>query len=313
ELKERLQAFCDANHFEYQSVYTPSGSARPRVNFHFIRHDIVDQIQENKPVFDGRVYTPHTPAYIQPRYGLEIGIKNVGGFPPAKFLLDTYIRRKYGNDSLLTSRIELDGSIYCACLRDPITTTRLLVEPFTPLEETPLAETTSFRPFKPDYVFNLNDNGFVGFRAHIQMLAESRQQHETLASEIRTNERAFEQLAADATRIAEGLVQTQQQVLAETENFFNFWSILLRLVMAKGELHSIRSRIYSINMILALGQTTPAAVERLTDSVADLERELADARHEVAQLEADYAASAALSQSAPVPPAANLSSTMPPT
>lgn len=131
--KAGLDQALDRRRLLYQSSWV--FSQNHRIFYLFRDHSAVAELQDRSLDVKRHSYHLRRPRLIQPRYGLEVAVNGVGGFPQAKTLINRHLEEKYGGDSneqvVRDSRLELEGSVYCAILRTPKITSQFLSDPFT--------------------------------------------------------------------------------------------------------------------------------------------------------------------------------------
>ena len=115
-----------------------TGMPRGRITYDLLHRASVDALQNLPPVIEHRTYYPSVPRFIQPVYGLEVGIVGIGDVLGAVPFIDRYIRRKYGN-VIARSRLALSGDAYCVVLETWAQTSRFLADPFTAFDSLALA------------------------------------------------------------------------------------------------------------------------------------------------------------------------------
>ncbi|KAL6298495.1 hypothetical protein BKA93DRAFT_830635 [Sparassis latifolia] len=108
-------------------------------------------------MFDRRTYPAIQSRFIPPIYGLQVAVAGCGEFQGIEGCLNTYIRRRYGNDAIAYSRMVLEGEVYTVVLKDWATTSRLLSDPFEFFSDTSIPRFISIS--QPILLYLLNSAG----------------------------------------------------------------------------------------------------------------------------------------------------------
>ncbi|PPR01350.1 hypothetical protein CVT26_015408 [Gymnopilus dilepis] len=141
-----------ARRLEVQSSYSVGDNTR--LFYTFTDFTAINSLLNRPLEVGGRFYHLRCSRYIQPKYRLEVAINGVGAFPQAKALIDRYLEDTYRGEPadpvVRDSRVELDGSVYCAILRTPYITRRFLSEPFEVFNDTGVFVSP------PQYLYTLN-------------------------------------------------------------------------------------------------------------------------------------------------------------
>ncbi|KAJ3831914.1 hypothetical protein F5878DRAFT_41949, partial [Lentinula raphanica] len=132
-IQKSLERWFEINHFEVQySFRNRPGGGPYRLNYDFISPESVEKIRTEPPMINHRIYTPATPRIIHPIYGLEIAVAGCRECQGVKQLFDNYLNNKYGQGSVVKSRMMMDGEVYTVVAKDFEITSRILSEPFQP-------------------------------------------------------------------------------------------------------------------------------------------------------------------------------------
>jgi len=138
----------------HQGSYIPSNSNC--IFYHFLKPESITALIDTPIIINHRSYYPRRPRFVQPLYGLEIAVAGVGDIPQARSVIDHYIECEFNDSSPgpvgRQSCLALDDSVYCAILRTPQITQRLLAarDTFKPFGDSIIT------PDKPQYVYTLN-------------------------------------------------------------------------------------------------------------------------------------------------------------
>ncbi|KAF5374623.1 hypothetical protein D9615_008977 [Tricholomella constricta] len=251
KVKEKLERFFKQEHYHVQSSWIWQGT--PRLTFNFVSRKAVENLLAKSPVLEARTFVPIAPTYVQPVYGLEVGVSNVGAFPQAQLILDSYVKSRYGVDAWRSSRLELNGTIYCVVLRDPEVTTQFLTDPFEAFPEGSV-----FKPNKPDYLYKLNSAGIPNaFRRPYQAQAhdslDARQQMDKLMLQLlAANQRFVERVMDDQRQFMESLINAQDRFTTTFLNALTIQAAQSQLVLAQSDLNNIRASMSTAQLLLLL-------------------------------------------------------------
>ncbi|KAF5367841.1 hypothetical protein D9615_010570 [Tricholomella constricta] len=286
-LKDRLDSIFRHQHHEVQATtVAKSGS---RVTYTFAHRRSVEDILANKPVLENRTgggtvtLTPIVPRYVQPQYGLEVAVTNVGGYPQAQVIIDSYIRSKYGIDAWRSSRLEQDGTIYTVILRDPDITTSFLTDPVEAFPDV----NEAFKPNKPDYLYNLNTASLPTIRSAVRATSEEspfvRQQLDTLNMQVQTLAQTIGKITLDHHDLVEAMRVAQDRYTNMFTNSVIFQMKLSQQLLAQGELSSLRNSISTAQLLLSLA-TSEAQRESVAQHIRDLNQRVVEEQRNVAEL-----------------------------
>ncbi|KAF5386027.1 hypothetical protein D9615_002407 [Tricholomella constricta] len=290
-LKEKLERVFKQEHYDVQSSWTWQGqSSTPRLTFNFVSRKAVENLLIKSPVLDNHTYVPIEPTYVQPVYGLEVAVSNVGGFPQAQLMIDSYIRNKYGTDAWRSSRLELNGTVYCVVLRDPDVTTRFLTDPFEAFPEN-----CTFRPNKPDYLYNVNSAGIPNTMRSQSFQQESpaaRQQMDSLIAQVTTTQRSIQYVMEDHRKLAESLATAQDRFASMFSSATAIQTAQGQLMLAQSDLNNLRSAMSTAQLLLSIERSPDnqrriqGFVDDLSDRIVEAQNIVSDFRQDVRQLQA---------------------------
>ena len=143
----------------YAETITDMDTGMGRITYDLLDRASVDALQNLPPVIEHRTYYPSVPRFIQPIYGLEVGIAGIGDVQGPKSFIDRYIRRKYGN-VIARSRLALNGDAYCIVFETWAQTSRFLADPFTAFDSGfGVTHTVSSFHVHPALLYIHNSNG----------------------------------------------------------------------------------------------------------------------------------------------------------
>ena len=293
-LKPKLDAIFHTEHYDVQSVWI---SDTGRITYHFYSDTAIDNLMRTYPIVDGRSCIPRHPRFVQPVFGLEIAINGVGDYPQARALIDHYIQTtygpKFGSDVVRRSRIMLDGNVYCAVLKNPIVTSLFLSDEFNLFKNKPRF-TSSVPTWQPDYLYNLNIQGFPtttsSFRQTLQNISPQLQtQLDILRSQTEVVSRGLQKVADSHHTISSSLNETNDRLLSYMSNFFLLISANNQLMMAQTDLNSLKSEA-STTRLMSMFIKDDHAQAHLTQHLQNLDREIEHSRGVISQLNQDASA-----------------------
>ncbi|KAF5379464.1 hypothetical protein D9615_006597 [Tricholomella constricta] len=287
DLKNKLDSIFQHQHHEVQATTIAKTGAR--VTYTFVHRNSVDVLVTNKPVLENRpggnptTLTPIVPRYIQPLYGLEVAITNVGGYPQAQVIIDSYIRSKYGTDAWRSSRLELDGTVYTVILRDPDIITSFLTDPFEAFPDANQA----FKPNKPDYLYNLNTASLPTITSTVRAASEEspfvRQQLDGLGMQIQTLSQALNKITLDHHDLVEAMHSAQDRYTNMFTNTIVLQMKLSQQLLAQSELSSLRNSLSTAQLLLTMA-TSEAQRSQVAQHIIDLNQRVIEEQRNVAEL-----------------------------
>lgn len=191
--------------------------ARGRITYDLLDRASVDALQNLPPVIEHRTYCPSVPRFIQPIYGLEVGIVGIGDVLGAMPFIDRYIRRKYGN-VIARSRLALSGDAYCVVFETWAQTSRFLADPFTAFDSGfGVTHTVPSSQVHPALLYLHNSNGLPP-TAHLSdpscvLLRNIQAQVESLQHRVVDSD-AIAALAAQYEQTAQRIQDSAQKTAA---------------------------------------------------------------------------------------------------
>ncbi|KAF5376641.1 hypothetical protein D9615_007876 [Tricholomella constricta] len=286
-LKDKLDNIFRHQHLDVQA--TTIAKTGSRITYTFTSRRSVENLTANKPVIENRpggdtiILTPIVPRYVQPVYGLEVAVTNVGGYPQAQVIIDAYIKSKYGTDAWRSSRLELDGTVYSAILRDPNVTTSFLTDPFEAFPDV----NESFKPNKPDYLYNLNTASLPTITSSFRSVNEEspfvRQQLDGLAIQVQTLTHALNKITLDHHDLVEAMRTAQDRYTNMFTNTVIFQMKLSQQLLAQSDLSSLRNSLSTAQLLLSLA-TSEAQRKNVAQHILELNQRVSEEQRNVAAL-----------------------------
>ncbi|KAF5382556.1 hypothetical protein D9615_002847 [Tricholomella constricta] len=285
-LKDKLDNVFRHQHLDVQATTIARNGSR--ITYTFVNRKSVETLLTNRPVVETQpgggttTITPVVPRFVQPVYGLEVAITNVGGYPQAQVIIDSYIRTRYGVDAWRSSRLEQDGTVYTVVLRDPDVTTSFLTDPFEAFPDV----NEAFKPNKPDYLYNLNTASLPTIRSNTRANEESpfvRQQLDGLNLQVQTLAQTLNKINIEHHDLIEAMRAAQDRYTNMFTNTVVFQMKLSQQLLAQGELSSLRNSLSTAQLLLTLA-TTDAQRDNVSTHIADLGQRLLEEQRNVADL-----------------------------
>ncbi|KAF8955265.1 hypothetical protein BDZ97DRAFT_1858763 [Flammula alnicola] len=291
-LKTDIDNMLRTHGHEVQASYIPRDTQR--IFYHLVNHESVASLLAVPLVIDGRSYVPHYSRFIQPTFGLEIAINGVGDIPQARSVIDAYLERNYRDDSdepvVRSSRTELDGSVYCAVLRNPAITSRFLNDPFQIFSE------SSFSPSPPTYLYVLNSKGrsttaFDNNRPPPTSIPQAppsfQQQLVNLIAQNVANSSTLAHVVQEQLHTLQMAFQSTQEAIALAfSHALTAYSLGNRLTASQSELASLQAQLSTTYMLLVVGATPNAQqTAQLGIRIEELNAQINEVHERKARLE----------------------------
>ncbi|KAF8502706.1 hypothetical protein F5888DRAFT_1113833 [Russula emetica] len=242
--------------------------AMNRITYDLLDRASVDKHFKNPPVIDHQTLYPSVrtvPRYIQPVYGLEVGILGVKDVLRAVPVIDHYIRVNYGN-VIACSRLALKGDAYCVVFKTWAQTSRFLSDPFTAFDSGfGVSHSVSHQAVTaPTLLYVLNSNG-LPFSAppHDSSSPSFRQlqaQFHLLRQKVDTRARVFEVLAGQQEQLSQQLQDNAQNTVASIAALSTVMSGYARLQAATSQLDALLSDYRTSQVLLAFAPPKERAI-----------------------------------------------------
>jgi hypothetical protein len=215
-------------------------------------------------------------------------VTNVGDIPQARYIIDDYLKRKYGTGAtedpvVHASRLEFEDTIYCVIVRMPDIATRFLTEPFEVFSDMDLPSS----PGRPAYLYNLNSRGFpppsFGNRPVVatQESPFVRSQLDSLQTSVDGISQTVHNLILDHKDFVKQLSDAQASFTDTVASVFAIMTANTQLTLAQSECNNLTSSLSTANLlcIMAPDDNARAAV---SEQVVDLQRRLGASTENVA-------------------------------
>ena len=282
DIKARIDRILQQNDHPVQGSYIPGTSHR--IIYHFLKASSIITLTDHPIILDNRSYYPRRPRYVQPSHGLEIAVAGVGEFTGVRAVIDHYIERTFAtNDSnepiVRRSRLALDDTVYCAVLRTPAITQRVL------------AAGDDFKPFgssrinhdKPQYVYTLNTTSIPLFFNARTLGSFSHQSDPTLERRLdRVNAQSeataasLKEVVSDVKQLAYGFQEAQTTITRAFTDSTAIYSANSELTAAQFDVSSLMQSISTNNILL--GIAPPDRQEHIRNELESLKEQLNEAR-----------------------------------
>jgi hypothetical protein len=237
-----------------------------RITYDLLDRTSVDKLFKNPPVIDHQTHYPSVPRYIQPVYGLEVGILGVKDVLRAVPVIDHYIQANHGN-VIASSRLALDRDAYCVVFKTWAQTSRFLSDPFTAFDSGfGVSHSVSQAQAVPGpalpYVLNSNglpfsapppDSSSPSFR-QLQV------QFDMLQQKLDTRARAFEVLVGQQEQMSQQLQDNAQNTAASIAGLSTVMSGYVRLQAATSQLDALLSDYRTSQVLLVFAPPEERAI-----------------------------------------------------
>ncbi|KAF5310194.1 hypothetical protein D9619_010593 [Psilocybe cf. subviscida] len=275
---------CRMEGYRIQRSYIPKNS--DRIYFLFESEESVRRLIAKPPIINNQSLWAHPARFIQPIFGLEVAINGVGPYPNAQSIIDRYIERKYGEGIgeriVRRSRVEMDGSVYCAVLLNPTITAKFLRDDFDVFKDFGAIPTG-----KPQYLYLLNCEGIpsVGYSTRNTASASESQnpllqrQVDALTSEIRTQNSGLMELARVQQRMQEDAQRREERQSESNANMFLYFSSSNLLTDASNNVTNIQTNLNNARQLL-LFAPGDGPRQFMENQVTDLSGQLKAAQQE---------------------------------
>ncbi|KAJ8089853.1 hypothetical protein PM082_018430 [Marasmius tenuissimus] len=269
-----------------------------RITYNFTSLESVKALKKDPPVLkDGPPLHPHQYRVVEPITAFEVGIINVQDYSNARSIIDDYIRAEYGPDALVSSRMEMDGDVYCAVMKDWDLTCRIMKDEFRAFSAGPLAGFLTVNAF-PTLLFVLNNNGVPSTHTgrSNQWNAESAQENRLLRAQLQGMEKKIEDVNAlyvrmmeEQHRVIEHVNAQVNRVLESLTNVFLFSTAQANLATARSRLDNLESSRQSLEFTLAIASEEQRSLLRpqlalLGPRIESARRDVAEAHHHLTQV-----------------------------
>jgi hypothetical protein len=271
QIKPRIDNILRQNHYDFQSSYIPNDSNR--IFYHLLKKESISALSSTPIRIDNRSYIPRRSRFIQPLFGLEVAVNGVEDAQAAKSMIDDYIQRQYGDASgdpvVRRSRVELDGSVYCAILSTPQITQRFLRDPFT------LFKDSGINTSPPQFLYLLNSNGIPPsslnsrFSSSITFDPSSQRQLDTLTAQCDAMAATVRALADDQKVLSHNFQTAQQNISWAFADSTAVYAATNLVSTAQAELTSLQQSLTTLQL-MSLMAPNPQAQNAILDSVASL-------------------------------------------
>ncbi|KAI0039606.1 hypothetical protein FA95DRAFT_1503927, partial [Auriscalpium vulgare] len=278
-LHPRLKTFLEEHNITYQSDFVFKSSSR--VYFEVTSHDAFDTLKLHPPVFERRTFPPSRARFVQPCYGLEIAISGCSQIPDARRRFDAYIHNKYG-PVVASSRLCLDGDVYCVVLKTWSVTARLLKDEFTAIKND--RTSSLFIDVVPPFLlYFLNGQGlpsnsrFLQYSPNPSMdpaLHDLRAEVDSMREQGQSLVKTISQLASQHSRAMDDLRDQNQRTLAAVSTISASVAASTQLNAASATLESLRSERRQLQLMSMLAGN-PEIVQQLTEQAAQLDNDIA--------------------------------------
>ncbi|KAF8240643.1 hypothetical protein L208DRAFT_1231254, partial [Tricholoma matsutake] len=259
-----------------------------RITYHFTDHSVIHTFQHEYPIVDGDSYPLTLPHYIQPKHGLKIAVTNVGDILQAHYIIDNYLKQKYGTgttDDLVvcTSHLEFEDTVYCVIISMLNITACFLTDPFEVFSNMDLPSS----PGKPAYLYNLNSRGFPPpsfANCPIITTQESPfvcSQLDSLWTSMDGISQMVHKLILDHQDFVKQLSDAQASFTDTIASVFAIMTVNTQLTLAQSKCNNLTSSLSTANLlcIMATDDNAQAAV---TEQVVDLQQQLGASTENVA-------------------------------
>ncbi|KAF5370395.1 hypothetical protein D9758_006983 [Tetrapyrgos nigripes] len=219
--KDGLDDIFKSKGYKVQNSYSSSNTKR--VTYTFFSSTTLQLLASDPPVVQGHRLLPQRPRFIQPICGLEIAVPGCSEFQNVRSRLDHYLNTrytdKYDGDVVVGSRMELDGDVYCAVLKNWQVVNDVLYndewQPFSG-SSAPLAQLSP--SCRPILLYVLNSFGIPSNITELinRVSGASSQENKELKAEV-------EQLREDlkvATRMYVKILESQQSLIEHVNERF---------------------------------------------------------------------------------------------
>ena len=187
----------------------------------------------------------------------------------------------------------LDGSVYCAVLKNPIITSLFLSNKFNLFKNKPRFS-SSIPAWQPDYLYNLNIQGFPttssSFQQTLQgILPQLQTQLDFLWSQTKVVSQRLQKVADSHHNISCSLNETNDCLLSYMSNFFMLISANNQLMMAQSDLNSLKSKA-STTWLMSMFIKGESSQMYLIQHLKNLDREISHSQETILQLNQDATA-----------------------
>jgi len=271
-LLPKLSNYLNEKGYPFQCSFV--SKAMNWITFDLLDRSSVDRLLTNPPVIDHQTLYPSVPRYVQPIYGLEVGILGLKDVLRAVPVIDQYIHSHYG-DVIAASRLALNGDAYCVVFKSWTHTSRFLSDPFTAFDSG-FGVSHSVSQALPALLYVLNSNGLPSSdhpaESSSAPVRQLQAQFDLLQQKVNTRARALEALATQQEQVSQQIQDNAQRTVASIAGLSTIISGSVRLQASQSRLEALQSDSRTTQLLLAFAPSDRSAplMQRLQDIESEL-------------------------------------------